>query len=286
MIENRLRSMVALLIKWIMLFFASIPVNAQVSEVFILSDDLKEISGLELLNDSTLVAFNDGGNKSEIYLLNLQGEIKKVVDVLDTKNRDWEDITRDDEYIYIGDIGNNLNKRNNLSIVKIKIADLLQKDEVKAEKIEFSYAEQNSFPPEEDSLFYDAEGMALYNDSIWVFTKDRSVPFQGLTHIYKIPTKPGTYKVSASHKIDIGDDGWWKDGITGVDYFENQFYILTYNRYIVMNIENGELNKTSEHIFDAITQRESIVVLNNEAIFVADEHNPIVGDVKMYKIQP
>lgn len=278
--------MITFLIKWVIFFLFSSSAEGQVLDTYSLSDDLKEISGLELLNDSTLVAFNDGGNKSEIYLLNLQGEIKKIVDVLDTKNRDWEDITRDKEYIYIGDIGNNLNKRNNLSIVKIRIADVLEKNEVKAEKIKFSYAEQTSFPPKEDSLFYDAEGMALYNDSIWVFTKDRSVPFQGLTHIYKIPTKPGTYKVEASNKIDIGDDGWWKDGITAVDYYGGQFYILTYNRYIVMKYHEGNFRKVSKYVFDAITQRESIVVLNNEAIFVADEHNPIVGDVKMYKIQP
>lgn len=249
-----------------------------------LSEKLKEISGLELLNDSTLIAFNDGGNKSELYLLNLEGEIIKEVNVLDTKNRDWEDIAIDEAFVYIGDIGNNRNDRDNLSILKIKIEDILQNDEVPAQTIHFNYKEQTAFPPKATSLFYDAEGMAICNDSIWIFTKDRSSPFQGLSLVYKLPIEPGIYEVEASHQLIIGKDGWWKDGITAADYFDGRFYLLTYNRYIVYEYENGGFNKTSEHIFEGITQRESIVVLHEDAIFVADEQNPIVGDVRLYKI--
>lgn len=275
-------------IKWILSFFGflQLTVHAQVVEEFELSEKLEEISGLEQLNDSTLIGFNDGGNKSEVYLLNLQGKIVKTVDVKDTKNHDWEDITRDDTYIYIGDFGNNQNKRDNLSIVRLKIADILSKKEVDADKITFRYEEQTAFPPKDDSLFYDAEGMALYNDSIWIFTKDRSVPFTGISHVYKVPAKPGDYTVKASLRVPIGTDGWWTDGITAVDAYDNRFYLLTYSRYIVKEWKEGKLEDVYEFEFDRITQRESIVVLNKDAIFVADEHNPIVGGVKMYKIRP
>ncbi len=278
--------MLFLIYQWWIAFLAVLPVNAQVTAHFSLPKELNEISGLELLNDSTLIAFNDGGNKSEVYLLSLEGEWLRTVDVKDTKNHDWEDIAKDDEYIYIGDIGNNENKRDNLSIVKIKISDILTRDEVEAETIHFEYAEQKEFPPKKDSLFYDAEGMTWYNDSIWVFTKDRSEPFEGNCYVYKIPTKPGKYTVKYSNKIPIGTDGWWKDGITAADVFDGKFYLLTYNRYLVKNYANGKFSHESEYFFDGITQRESIVVLNNRTIFVADEHNPIVGEVQMYKIQP
>ena len=278
--------MIVLLGKWIIALLASVPVQAQVTEHFTLDDKLNEISGLETLNDSTLIAFNDGGNKSEVYLLNLKGELLRTVNILDTKNRDWEDIARDDNYLYLGDIGNNENKRENLSIVKIQISDLLTRDEVEAEEIEFNYAEQREFPPKNDSLFYDAEGMVVYNDSIWIFTKDRSVPFKGVSHVYKIPTKPGKYTVSCSSKIAVGEDGWWKDGITAADVYNDQLYLLTYNRYIVMDWLDGSWIKTAEYVFPGITQRESIVVLNNRSIFVADEENPIAGKAIMYRIQP
>ncbi|MCR9171598.1 MAG: hypothetical protein NXI10_03840 [bacterium] len=275
---------IGILLAFTQLLFGLSASPNQEEEEYPLSDKLKEISGLELLNDSTLIAFNDGGNKSEVYLLSLEGEILKEVNILDTKNRDWEDIAIDDEFVYIGDIGNNQNKRDNLAILKIRISDILEKEEVRVEKIEFQYKEQKSFPPDDASLFYDAEGMAVHNDSIWIFTKDRSSPFQGLSLVYKLPVTPGNYKVSASHRITIGKDGWWKDGVTAADFFKGQFYLLTYNRYIVYDYADGTFSKSSEFTFEGMTQRESIVVFNEETIFVADEQNPIVGDVRLYKI--
>ncbi|MDB2657000.1 hypothetical protein N9Y60_02970 [Crocinitomicaceae bacterium] len=274
----------AFLISILHLLLGHSPIPDQGEEEYPLSEKLKEISGLELLNDSTLIAFNDGGNKSELYLLSLEGDILRTVNVLDTKNRDWEDIAIDDKYVYIGDIGNNKNDRENLAILKVKIDDILEKDAVPAQKIKFNYKEQKVFPPDDASLFYDAEGMTICNDSIFIFTKDRSQPFQGLSLVYKLPLEPGKYEVEASHRITIGKDGWWKDGVTAADYYNGQFYLLTYNRYIVYDFVDGAFEKSMEHTFNGMTQRESIVVLNEEAIFVADEQNPIVGDVRLYKI--
>ncbi len=274
----------AFLISILQLLLGHSPIPDQGEEEYPLSEKLKEISGLELLNDSTLIAFNDGGNKSELYLLSLEGDILRTVNVLDTKNRDWEDIAIDDKYVYIGDIGNNKNDRENLAILKVKIDDILEKDAVPAKKIKFNYKEQKVFPPDDASLFYDAEGMTICNDSIFIFTKDRSQPFQGLSLVYKLPLEPGKYEVEASHRITIGKDGWWKDGVTAADYYNGQFYLLTYNRYIVYDFVDGAFEKSMEHTFNGMTQRESIVVLNEEAIFVADEQNPIVGDVRLYKI--
>jgi hypothetical protein len=281
-----MQSILGLLLSWLFqLFFGAIPLHAQIEEIYPLSKKLDEISGMELLNDSTLIAFNDGGNKSEIYLLSLKGEILRTIDVLDTKNNDWEDIARDDEYLYIGDIGNNTNVRKKLSILKIKIADIIARDEVEAEKIKFNYEEQTTYPPAKDSMYFDAEGMTVINDSIWIFTKDRSEPFQGVSHVYKIPVTPGKYTVAASHRLQIGKSGWWKDGITAADYREGKLYLLTYNRYIEFSVANNVIEKTSEFKFGDITQRESIVVLNDDTIFVADEHNPIAGDVRLCKIR-
>ena len=62
--------------------------------------------------------------------LNSNGKIKKVV-VVNAENNDWEDLTADDKgNLYIGDFGNNHNKRKNLSILKIKSKDLKNKNKV------------------------------------------------------------------------------------------------------------------------------------------------------------
>lgn len=281
-----MQSFIGYIVNWFLqILLGTVPLYAQVEESYAISDKLNEISGLEVLNDSTLIAFNDGGNKSEIYLLSLEGEILRTIDILDTKNRDWEDIARDENYIYIGDIGNNTNEREKLSIARIKIADILTKDAVEAEKIKFNYAEQTSYPPKKDSLYFDAEAMTVIDDTIWIFTKDRSSPFQGVCHVYKVPTTPGKYTVSASHRLQIGGNGWWTDGVTAADYYDGKLFLLTYNRFIEYDFKENTFEKVSEFKFGGITQRESIVLLNEDAIFVADEHNPIVGEVRLYKIR-
>lgn len=260
--------------------------SSQLIEHHELSESLAEISGLELLNDSTLIAFNDGGNKPQLYLMNLKGKITKTITVLDAKNKDWEDIAMDEEFIYIGDIGNNSNKRSALKIYKIKIEDVLKKKEVKTKEIKFSYGEQTKLPPSSDSLFFDAEGMTIYKDSIWVFTKDRSTSPNGYSRIYKIPTTPGSYTVYKSEQAYIGKNGWLTDGVTAVDVYEDRFYILTYNRYIIQEYKDGKFKTISTFEFNSISQRESIVVLNKSAIFVADEKNPLTGKMKLYKVKP
>lgn len=270
----------------ILVIFCGFHSSAQLIEYHDLDESLSEISGLEVLNDTTLVALNDGGNKPRLYLLNMKGKIIKKVDIIDAKNKDWEDITVDKEHIYIGDIGNNSNKRTNLTIYKVEIDDVLNKKEVKAKEIKFNYGEQKSYPPVSDSLFYDAEGMTFYDDSIWIFTKDRSTNSSGYSWVYKIPTKPGEYTVYKSNQAYIGKKGWWTDGVTAVDVYKDHFYILTYNRYIVKKYSNGKFENVSSFKFNSMSQRESIVVLNKGAIFVADEKNPLVGEMKLYKIKP
>jgi hypothetical protein len=278
--------MIKTIVHGIAFLVSSVQAEAQLIEYYELPESLKEISGLEILNDSTLVALNDGGNKPKLYLLDFKGNVQKKVDIEDVKNRDWEDIAIDEEYIYIGDIGNNLNKRDNLRILKVEIEDVLNKKEVKAEKIKFNYGEQKAFPPASDSMYYDAEGMTIYNDSIWIFTKDRTHPSEGYSHIYKLPTAPGEYTVYRSEKVFIGKSGWWKDGITAVDFYDDLFYILTYDRYMVKRYTENGFENVSSFKFNATSQRESIVVFDKESIFVADEKNPLVGDVKLYKIRP
>lgn len=271
---------------YIHLFFCvgALQLNAQNIESYGLPSSLDEISGLEIINDSLLVGLNDGGNSPKIYLLNFNGELLKKVEITNAKNKDWEDITTDGTNIYIGDVGNNSNKRKYLRIYKVKIKDLLNKREVKAEEIIFNYGEQKSFPPTNDSLLYDAEGITFYNDSIWIFSKNRAANNNGYSCIYKLSVTPGKYTVYKSDSVFIGTNGWLTDGITAVDVYDNHFYLLTYNRYFVKSFKDGLFEDVSEFKFDDFTQRESIVVQNSKSLFIADEKNPLVGDVKLYKI--
>ena len=61
-----------------------------------LSNSLKEVSGNEIVSNSELIwMLNDSGNKPELFGVNFQGKIEKVVKV-NAKNHDWEDLTSDE----------------------------------------------------------------------------------------------------------------------------------------------------------------------------------------------
>jgi hypothetical protein len=185
------------------LFFQSFIFSQTLTKIKKLDNKLHEISGLAKLNDSCLIAHNDGGNKAVLFLLNFEGEIIHEVEISNAKNVDWEDITIDSKgSIYIADIGNNSNKRKDLCIYKIKSDSLLFVNTIKAEKISFSYADQNDFPPQKDNLNFDAEALAFFNEELYIFTKCRTEPYSGITRVYKIPTEAGTYvseKISESN---------------------------------------------------------------------------------------
>ena len=83
-----------------------------------LGKDLIETSGLEVYGEN-LITHNDSGGEASLYYLSKKGEIKYKRKISSAKNKDWEDITRDDKYIYIADMGNNFNNRKDLKIYKI-----------------------------------------------------------------------------------------------------------------------------------------------------------------------
>ncbi|MDG1428351.1 MAG: hypothetical protein P8M19_05310 [Crocinitomicaceae bacterium] len=256
------------------------------AQTFDLSDELDEISGLEMLNDSTFVALNDGGHEATLYLLNIRGKIIKKVKIENAKNVDWEDIAVDDKNIYIADVGNNTNKRKDLLIYKVSIKKVLEKKEVEAKKIKIKYKEQKEYPPKKGNMRFDAEAITVYNDSIFLFTKNRSNPTDGRSWVYKFSTSAGEYKLKKKHEIFIGRGGFWKDAVTAVDVKGNDFYISTYNRILKRTYADGFFTGSTEMEYNRLSQKESLVIIENGGIVVADEKQVLFGGPKLYYLEP
>ena len=271
--------------KTVIFFLFSLGVFSQELITYPLEDKLREASGLEQLNDSTLVIINDGGNNAELYLIDLKGAPIKTVSVVNAKNTDWEDLARDEEYLYIGDIGNNKNNRQNLCVYKVKIKDVLTNKEVTAEKIAFNYYDQKEFPPSKEFLNFDSEGMIAYRNAIFIFSKNRTVPFSGTCTVYSIPKEPGTHTAKYQSNFTVGDEGWWKDAVTAVDIFEEEIYVLTYNRVFKLNIAKLNEGAIFESIFERTTQKEAVLVIDKNTLMIADEKQKIVGGGNLYKMK-
>lgn len=245
---------------------------------------LAEISGLTFLNDTILIAHNDSGNESVLYFLNLSGVVVHQVEIADATNKDWEAITTDGKYIYIGDIGNNGNNRKYLVIYKVSTTDILKHKSVNAEKIEISYGEQTAFPPEDKLLYFDAEAMAFYNDSLHIFTKCRTKPFNGVSFQYTVSTKPGKYVLKSNNKVVIGDGGFYRDAITDVTIHKDIYWFLTYNRILGYRLKDNtyELQRTIK--LHPYTQKEALITKDNINFYLADEKQRILGGGKLYKL--
>lgn len=158
---------------------------------------ISESSGVETLQNGQYITHNDAGNKSRLFQVDAAGKLVKEYK-LNVPNRDWEDLTRDDNgHLYIADTGNNSNKRKELAIYKVSMDDLS-----KAVAIRFTYEDQNEYPPAKKDMNFDSEGLFWHNNQLYIITKDRGQ--QQTANIYTVPDQPGTYeaKLVGSAKIN------------------------------------------------------------------------------------
>ena len=106
-----------------------------------LSKIIDETSGLEII-DGQFVTHNDSGGDPALYYLDEKGKIVETRKIAGVKNTDWEDITKDEEFLYVANMGNNYDTRKNLSI--IKIPKKLDSNDT-FESINFKYPEPVSY---------------------------------------------------------------------------------------------------------------------------------------------
>lgn len=153
---------------------------------------VNESSGLHY-DGTSLWTHNDSGNSNQLFALDtLSGDILQTVTVSNATNVDWEDITFDGTYLYVGDFGNNQGGRKNLVIYKIRRNSIgsAANVSVAAEKIAFSYPDQTDFTPASEQTSFDCEAFFYYQGALHLFTKDWK---NKNTQHYTVPVQPGTY---------------------------------------------------------------------------------------------
>lgn len=171
---------------------------------------------------------NDSGGENEIYRLDsLTGKIIQTVKIQNVVNVDWEDIDQDDDYIYIGDFGNNLGNRTDLSIYKLPKKSITDKenDTITAEIITFSYGDQQVYTVRNRAHNYDCEALISYGDSLYLFSKNWA---DHRCRIYALPKNQGHYILPPVGEFNA--DGL----ITGaaMDQNANQMVLCGYKNYL------------------------------------------------------
>ena len=156
---------------------------------------VSETSGLIFWRNS-LWTHNDSGGKPEIYKIDTaSGKITQTVFLDGVINFDWEDITQDEDFIFIGDFGNNGGDRQNLCIYKIPKASIPLTEKVVSvspSTIRFSFADQKSFENNFRKNDFDCESFLSLGDSLFLFTKNW---VDGNSRLYVLPKSDGEHSV-------------------------------------------------------------------------------------------
>ena len=229
-------------------------------EITRLSKEVNETSALELINGDFLT-LNDSGDDPLLYVFDKNGKILSKNLISGAQNRDWESLASDEEYIYIGDIGNNKGNRKDLKIYLIDFNFKL------VDSINFNYKNQSKFKKKKKNKF-DAEALVAIDDSLMIFSKNRK---NLTTEVYTLPKTLGFYSVEPKYSFDV--DGL----ITGGDYDSKLDllalvgYSYSIKKQYLFLFKKFSHNKTKHSIF----KKYDIPVTNAqiEAIKILDEKN-------------
>lgn len=251
---------------------------------------LKEASAIEVTSQSDLGwVIEDSGNKNVVYGLNAKGEIAQAILVENAANVDWEDLASDESgNIYIGDFGNNDNKRKDLCIYKIDAASLKNSTAEASYKVSFYYPNQKEFPPKKSELFYDSESFFEYKGNFYIFTKNRSKGFDGTVLVYKVPNKPGNHAAEFLGQF-ISCDSYQKCAITAADISPDgkKIALLSSNKvWILSNYKGDDFLKGKMEMFELndVTQKEGICFKDDKTLLIVDEKSKKTGG-NLYEIK-
>jgi hypothetical protein len=167
---------------------------------FQLDEAMVETSGL-VWWDGALWTHNDDTD-TKLYALDTNGVLIDVKQIADQGNTDWEEITQDDQYLYIGDFGNNATgRRTDLHILRVEKASLLR-DEAVADTIHFRYALQSDQSAAgSNRTDFDCEAFLALDTGLVLFTKEW---ISEKTTVYTLPKTPGNYTAQPVDTVDVG----------------------------------------------------------------------------------
>lgn len=249
---------------------------------------LDESSGLAHHGDHTFWSHNDSGNAAELYRIDTLGQHIQTL-IISATNVDWEELAKDAAgNIYIGDFGNNANVRTDLRVYRLSADFVDETSPVDVDTIFFDYGNQLAFPPADADRHFDMEAMVWLNDTLHLFSKDRSSPHLGITRHYKLPATPGTYTIFPQATFNTGQ-GNSILSVTGAAISDdgqrlvllNANSIWLFTDFIGSNFFAGSV----QHLMlGNLSQKEAICFVG-DMLYLTDEQSPL-SDGHLYRVNP
>lgn len=261
-----------------------------------LPESLEEISGMETVNGSDLLlAVNDSGNNAVVYIYDRAVGLYTLESAL-MDNVDWEDLSVYEDkqtgrtLLYIGDIGNNKNKRKDLIIYELDITNLSGQDEVinEVRAFPFEYDTQEDFPPKNKNQLFDCEAFIRVDDYFFLFSKNRSKDFNGKTQVYRLKVNGSSKEAEFLTNIEICNDS---DDclITSADVnSKGDIALLTSDKVFILSDYDREFKDFNIKRYDLehYSQKESVVFKEDDLLWISDEQTKNTGgNLYSFKIE-
>lgn len=259
--------------------------SVEILKKIVLPKIINETSGLEFYKNN-FITHNDSGGESSLYVFNNTGDIVSIIDLnkdssINVRNDDWEDLTSDNEFLFIANTGNNFGYRKDLALIRVNKKDNFKVDGI----IRISYSNQDSFFPRFKHK-HDAEALLIIDDKIALFTKDRDSLNTDLYLIDKyITPQKLTSKINYKVKSLITGGDFNADlnllALVGYNQSEEQFLIL-FDKFDKNNLANNKFKKYKIPLEKS--QIEAIKIIDNNTFWITSEDEGI-GNPYMYKIK-
>ena len=238
---------------------------------------VEETSGIAATDKNKVWTLNDSDGEPALYLCDTLGNLLRTVVITGAWNRDWEDLTQDDDgNFYIANIGNNLNDSKDLSIFKIPNPDKISGNSIAAQVIYYSYEDQKEFPPADTAMNFDCEALVWLRGSLYLFSKNRTDPFDGKTHLYQLSDSPGKYVARKIASFNTGGDDlfnyWISSAALSPD--KSKLVLLSSNKmWLFTNFAGDDFFKGKNTMirFPSSTQKEAICFVSNHEVYITDE---------------
>ncbi len=269
-------------------FITIAPEKVVFREVGKLPKVLREASGLQRSDSGYFWSHNDDGVPALYCLDSLGNQVKAVQ--LNVSNKGWEDLTRDESgNFYIGGFGNNKNDRKELRIYRIPNPDDLEAPLTNPEIITYSYEDQKVFPASKSNKNFDADAFFAWKGNLYLFTKNRSSPFKGISKIYRLSQEPGNQSAKLIDSLFVGTGPMINNWITSADLSPDgkTLALLFHDRILfIRNFTEDRFSRGAiyELKLNHYSHKAGICWTTNNKLYIVDELELDVLGGKMYSV--
>lgn len=247
---------------------------------------------------------NDSGDKARFFAVRANGELVKPANVANyegiavegARNRDWEDIARDRDTLYLSDAGNNGNARRDLGVYAVKEPDPTKATSVRPLAFyPIAYPDQKEFPPSGLRAF-DCEAIFALRGKLYFVTKHRLNALLPATSagLYRMDTRY-TDRPNILTKLDEHSNlGGW---VTGADVSPDGKTVAVLTQAPEQSVwlfdarAKGDKflsqGKPRRIVFSGAKQCEAVAFADNGTLLVTNEQRDIyrfkVADAKPVK---